>query len=260
MKFYLGTHMTEWLSRTEKSLFVSAIQLRRRPFKKVALCSWALDSGGFTELSNHGRWTVTPMAYAEEVRRWRDDFGSLEWAAIQDWMCEPFIIEKTGRSVHAHQMATIESWNDLNRLAPEIPWVPVLQGWEYDDYLSHVDLYKRLGGLDVRQLPLVGLGSVCRRQGTRMVEELTRELSAGGIRIHGFGFKIDGLKRCSSFLASADSLAWSFAARKHNGPMLATCEHRKCANCLPWALKWRKKVLTAIQQGDSYKPPLNLFA
>jgi O-acetyl-ADP-ribose deacetylase (regulator of RNase III) len=31
---------------------------------------WALDSGGFTELSLHGRWKATPAAYVAAVRRY----------------------------------------------------------------------------------------------------------------------------------------------------------------------------------------------
>lgn len=258
MKFWLGTHLTEWLGRTEAPLFLSAIALRRRPFRKRSLGLWALDSGGFTELSTHGLWTVGPRQYADEVRRWRDDFGGLKWAAIQDWMCEPWIIEKTRFSILDHQNFTVQSWLDLNDMAPEIPWVPVLQGWHHDDYLNHAYLYQRYGGIDLATLPLVGIGSVCRRQHTGMAEDLIRELHGMGIKVHGFGFKLDGLRRTARYLESADSLAWSFAARKADGPMMPECTHAKCANCLPWALKWREKVLRAIGSGERRPKQLTL--
>ena len=36
---------------------------------------WALDSGGFTELSRYGTWATgpTPAAYAARIRRYRDE-------------------------------------------------------------------------------------------------------------------------------------------------------------------------------------------
>jgi hypothetical protein len=56
----------------------------------------ALDSGGFTELRLHGGWRTTAAEYVTVVRRYRDQIGCLEWAAPQDWMCEPFMLAKTG--------------------------------------------------------------------------------------------------------------------------------------------------------------------
>ena len=250
MRFFLGTHMTEWLKRSDVPLFISAIRLRNRPVRKPAVCDWALDSGGFSELSTHSRWTVGPQQYVDDVRRWRDTIGSLQWAAIQDWMCEDEIIAKTGFSVLDHQLFTVQSWLDLNSLAPEIPWVPVLQGWEHEDYLQHYWLYQKYAGLDLKSLPLVGVGSVCRREDTAMAEDLIRELHGMGVKVHGFGFKIDGVARCAKYLTSSDSLAWSDRARRANQPMFSECTHRKCANCYRWAMTWRDKVIRSIERGE----------
>jgi hypothetical protein len=60
---------------------------------------------------------------------------------------------------------------------------------------------------DPDALTLVGLGSVCRQQGTVMVAGLVQTLAPTGLRIHGFGGKPKGLERVAPFLASADSLA-----------------------------------------------------
>jgi hypothetical protein len=30
---------------------------------------WMMDSGGFTELSTHGRWRTTPTEYADQINR-----------------------------------------------------------------------------------------------------------------------------------------------------------------------------------------------
>lgn len=84
---YLGTHKACWLARTTVPLFLSRRTLA--PMKKLprATCPWALDSGGFTELSMRGSWDALPAAeYVALVRRFRDEIGSLAWAAPQDWM------------------------------------------------------------------------------------------------------------------------------------------------------------------------------
>ena len=98
MRFFLGTHRPNWLAHTTAPLFVSDHTLRAYKTLPIAKAAWALDSGGFTELSQHGTWATgpTPRVYADRVRRYRDEIGGLAWAAPQDWMCEPFITERTG--------------------------------------------------------------------------------------------------------------------------------------------------------------------
>lgn len=87
LAFYLGAHQPHWLWRARFPLFVSHRQLARRPRTlRPATCRWALDSGGFTELSLHGRWITPAAAYAEAVTRYAGQVGGLDFAAIQDWM------------------------------------------------------------------------------------------------------------------------------------------------------------------------------
>jgi hypothetical protein len=242
--FFLGTHHPHWLASAGVPLFVSRRRLARRKTLPVAVGPWALDSGAFTELSLHGRWTIGPAEYASEVCRYREDIGQFRWAAIQDYMCEPFILAQTGGTVPGHQGRTIQSYLDLTALAPEVPWAPVLQGWRLEDYLDHADAY-RAAGIDLHAVPVVGVGSICRRQATREVVEILAALSRLGLELHAFGLKTAGLRRCSAFLTSADSMAWSFEARRRRRP-LDGCTHRSCANCLRYALLWRKHVLTKI--------------
>lgn len=241
--FWLGTHKPVWLGRTDVPLFVSRVTLSLYKKMPRALGRWALDSGGFSEISKHGRWTVSPEQYVGEVRRYRDEVGNLEWAAIQDWMCEPFIVEKTGLSVVEHQRLTIQSYDTLSALAPEIPWTPVVQGFERDEYLRHVEMYSSRG-YDLSKLPIVGIGSVCRRQGTKGAEDIVRELARGGLKVHGFGFKTLGLRKVHDALESADSMAWSFNARKNPG--IPGHTHKSCANCMEYALQWREKMLAKL--------------
>ena len=242
-RFYLGTHHPHWLSQTDVPLFISRRTLAGRKSLPRALGPWALDSAGFTELSLHGRWTISPKAYVAEVRRFSQEIGGLQWAAIQDWMCEPSIRLKTGLSVAEHQRRTTDSWLQLKSLAPELPWVPVLQGWTMGEYLDHAELYDKADPSWRRGL--VGAGSVCRRQSTIRAGALLEILAKDGLELHAFGFKRTGLTSSAQHLSSADSLAWSLHARK--SPPLPECKgHKSCANCLRFALQWRAETLEAL--------------
>jgi hypothetical protein len=235
MDFYLGTHHPHWLRQLSVPLMVS--RRRLSPYKSlpVANAGWMLDSGGFSELSMFGEWTVSERQYASEVTRYADQIGRLEYAATQDWMCEPFILKKTGLSVSIHHQRTITSYLALTMLAPDLPWFPILQGWSIDDYLRHIEAYQTAGVI-LADLPRVGLGSVCRRQATREVAGIVKRLFAEGLKLHGFGVKKQGLSASRSYLRSADSMAWSFRARRE--PPLEGCTHKNCANCAAYAMKW----------------------
>jgi hypothetical protein len=241
LRFLLGTHETSWLARAGVDLFVSHRRLAPRRSLPRAVAPWALDSGGFTELNLYGRWATTTVEYLDAVARYEAEIGLLAWAAPQDWMCEPFVIERTGLSVREHQERTVANYLELRGRGP---FVPVLQGWTRADYLTCVALYAD-AGVDLTAEPLVGFGTVCRRQGTAEIAELVRELARGGIALHGFGMKLAAFTTdVPLFLASADSLAWSYNARRN--PPLPGCPHRSCANCLRWALAWRERALAAI--------------
>ncbi len=242
--FYLGAHQPAWLAWVDVPLMVSHRTLRGRRRLPRAQRRWALDSGGFTELSLFGRWQTSPAAYAVAVARYTDQIGNLAWASPQDWMCEPAMLARTGGSVADHQAATVDNYATLRQLAPHLPFLPVVQGWRIGDYLACVDRYAA-AGIDLAAVPLVGLGSVCRRQATGELGAIAAELAAAGLRLHGFGVKQHGLARYADHLESADSLAWSYAARRR--PALPGCtRHRNCANCPRYALAWRQQVLASL--------------
>ena len=239
--FYLGAHQPHWLWQSEYPLFVSHRQLARKRSYRPAACPWALDSGGFTELSIHGRWVTSAAAYVEAVDRYAARIGRMDFAAPQDWMCEPVMIARTGLSVHEHQERTVANYLELRALAPHLPFVPVVQGWRLADYLRCLALYEA-AGVDLAALPRVGLGSVCRRQSTTEIAMIVSTLAGRGLRLHGFGVKTGGLHLYGHRLASADSMAWSYAARRE--PRMAGCTgHKNCANCLRYATSWRAAML-----------------
>lgn len=253
MRFYLGTHRPNWLADArfiDVPLFVSRRTLA--PMRRLprAVGAWALDSGGFTELSLHGRWTITAREYAADVRRFRDEIGGLQFAAPMDWMNEPVMIARTGLSVAEHQRRTVDNFVELRAIAPDLPIIPVLQGWTMGDYWACQEMYAA-AGVDLAAEPLVGVGTVCRRQGTIRANMIMRDLAESGLRLHGFGFKTQGLLGVADALASADSLAWSLNARR-NEPMEGHAHlHKKCANCADYALEWRVRLLDQLAREDA---------
>lgn len=272
MKFYLGTHQPSHMTRTSVPLFVS----RRRLFKTKRLPRaagpWALDSGGFTELQMYGAWCVPARRYAAEVRRYSREIGGLEWVSPQDWMCEPPVLQggwwRNGRrvrrgtknaayfvgtnlSVEDHQRRTVRNYMDLMAIAPDVPWVPVLQGWTLTDYRRCADMYAD-AGVDLEAARLVGVGSICRRQHSAEASAILFALSAMGLRLHAYGLKLGGLKHSAGIIASADSMAWSYDARR-NDPLPGCTGHKNCANCLRYALTWHEKVRKMI---DTVEPDL----
>lgn len=257
--FYLGTHKTYWLWSgqipEDVPLFVSHRQLRIRQSYGRAIMPWALDSGGFTELQKYGKWTESPAEYVRAVAQYQDRIGGLVWATPQDWMCEEVVrhggtvqgqrFVGTGLSVDEHIARTVDNFVELCSIwdprRPN-PFRPVLQGTGLADYLRCWDRYEA-AGVDLGAYDLVGVGSVCRRQATDEIGAILAGLRDRDRRlpIHGFGVKTQGLKQYAELLSTADSLAWSYNARRN--PPLPECSHSSCANCHRWALRWRSRAL-----------------
>ena len=173
-----------------------------------------LDSGAFSVIDRCGCWPTTPEQYVAFVRRAISAVGPMVAVATQDWMCEPHMIARTGLSVAEHQRRTVESFLRLRELAPEVPWMPTLQGYTVDDYLRCIEMFIA-AGVDLAAEALVGLGSVCRRSSTpELVAVICAALRAvPGINLHGFGVKGEGTLLSCLDLRSVDSDAWSIRGR-----------------------------------------------
>lgn len=265
LHFYLGTHQPHWLELTDVPLFVSHRRLAGRKTLPRARGDVAVDSGGFSELTMFREWRTTPQEYVTAVRRYDEEIGHIGWAAPMDWMCEPHMLAKTGLTVAEHQRRTVENFVQLRDLwadgddCPDVArepefcvFMPVLQGWTGDDYLRCAEMYER-AGVTLSHHPVVGLGSVCRRQATgeigAIVRRVKRELD---VDLHGFGVKTAGLAAYAADLSTADSMAWSFDARRLQKPLpeCAGLGHKNCANCLTFALAWRERVLAAADRPE----------
>lgn len=269
MRFFLGTHQPHWLGDEAFAgvdLFISRRRLVRYAALPPAATSFALDSGGFTELQLFGRWTVSTDAFVEEIRRYIRFYGrKLRWVAPQDWMCEPLVLKGglaargvvfagTGLTVDEHQKRTVANFLDLRKQLGERV-IPVLQGWSLLDYWRCQERYAD-AGVRLEDERVVGVGTVCRRQNTAEATAIMTTLASSGLRLHGFGFKKAGLKNCHSLLTSADSTAWSDTARQN--PVLLsghgvpgpkrTKGHINCANCSVYALQWRRELLQELEE------------
>lgn len=171
----------------------------------------------------YGRYETTVEQHADTLHRLHTDgVCDIAGAVSQDYMCEPFMLERTGLTILEHQRLTVERYDALRtaleqRFAGDIPFpvLPVLQGFAVEDYLRHMDMY----GDRLRVGMWVGVGSVCKRQGNvRVIEGLLSAIKRQrpDLRLHGFGVKSTALMSpiVRTLLHSADSMAWSFAARK----------------------------------------------
>ena len=67
---------------------------------------------------------------------------------------EPFITARTGLSVADHQRRTVDNLLQLRALDPDLPIIPVLQGWTVANYLHCADLYER-SGINLAAEPLL---------------------------------------------------------------------------------------------------------
>lgn len=223
MIFYVGLHQPSDAQHFERCM-VSVNRIRDR-VSDFQVGEWMLDSAAFTELRDYGCYRHAPDVYAAQIRRWAG-CGRLVAASSQDYMCEDIIINGgfanghhfvgTHLSVPDHQRLTIERYDALLAEQTGVYILPVLQGFEPAEYVSHIQQYGERLALG----QWVGVGSVCKRNGD--VDAIEAVLVAindvrPDLRLHGFGVKLTALESSTvrACLHSADSMAWSMNARKN---------------------------------------------
>lgn len=212
MIFYVGLHHPADSRHFERCM-VSINAIRERK-SDLPVNEWILDSGAFTEVSRHGHFRSSVAEYAEQVKRW-SRCGTLKAAVSQDFMCEPWILEKWGLTVEGNQQATIDRYDELSALVGKAAYVmPILQGYWADEYLRHIRLY----GDRLWARRWVGVGSVCKRNANMKAIEIvlgTIHRERPDLLLHGFGVKTTALKSSvvQECLYSADSMAWSSGSR-----------------------------------------------
>lgn len=213
MKFYVGLHQLSDAKHFERA-FISVNRLIKRKSDFIVK-DWIMDSGAFSQIYNKGGH-MPVEEYAKHINRWKT-CGNLVCAVSQDYMCESFILKKTGMTVKQHQELTIERYKQLIELT-DVPILPVLQGYEPHEYVEHVKMYGSL----LKENMHVGVGSVCKRNAKPLsAYEVLKAIKEdrADLKLHGFGLKITALEHegIYNYLYSSDSMAWSFNARYNGG-------------------------------------------
>lgn len=193
---------------------------RKKPLGDVEVL---VDSGAFKELELYGEYQAGVEVYATELRRlYTQGVVRIIAAVAQDYMCEPFMLERTGLTIADHQRLTIERYDALVEALARLfggtcpfPVLPVLQGYAPADYVRHLEAY----GSRLTHGMWVGIGSVCKRNSNPdRIAEVLEPIAAlrPDLRLHGFGVKRTALWNAAVRLlfATTDSMAWSTAARR----------------------------------------------
>ncbi|MCF6112331.1 hypothetical protein [Mesorhizobium muleiense] len=204
VRFYVGLHQPSDAQHFETvCISIRRLANRRKPIVGPAVL---VDSGAFTEINLHGGYRASVEEYAVELHRLHS-MGIVRIAAgvAQDYMCEPFMLAKTGLTVDDHQRLTIERYDalvaELDRLFDgecPFPVMPVLQGYAPPDYVRHVRMY----GDRLKPGMWVGVGSVCKRNASpeRIVEVLEAiKAIRPDLCLHGFGRNANSWQEAMAF-------------------------------------------------------------
>jgi hypothetical protein len=102
----------------------------------------------------------------------------------------------------------------------------------------------RAAGIRLEKEPRVGVGSVASRQSDTMLSPLFGNLQQKGLKLHAFGLSSVGLQQVHPYIDSADSMVWSYIARRRKLKH-PTCksDHSICNNCLTFARSWRGQIV-----------------
>lgn len=212
MRFFVGLHQPSDAHRVDAA-FISVNRLRKRK-SGFKVGDWIMDSGAFTVLNTHGYYPDSPEVYASEIRRWKNN-GNLLAAVSQDYMCEAFMLAKTGMTIDQHQRMTVERYDAIVSAGTGgVYLMPVLQGYDPADYVRHIEMY----GDRLSIGAWVGVGSVCKRNNNpESIAEVLHAIKSvrPDLLLHGFGVKTTALAdvEVRDALHTADSMAWSYAAR-----------------------------------------------
>ncbi len=173
----------------------------------------ALDSGGYVAMRRYGGFRYSVADYIGLTGAWG-------WAHCfaMDLCCEPElggeVLERIGgtATLLLKQRLQVDIWRNQGAEWLRYP-VPVLQGWEPDDYRRSIELTDSvLGG---SWPSMVGLGSVCRRTGYGPVAKVLQAVDDAlpkGVGLHLFGLKGTTLGRLVDHprVVSADSQSWDY--------------------------------------------------
>jgi hypothetical protein len=164
-----------------------------------------LDSGGFSLARENSEYPFSRTDYARVADRCQADL-----VATRDLPCEPQV-DRTAHATNRDRIAwSVTEATTQFRERPDLPWVPVIQGYVVGEYLECVDL------LESAKLvrPFMAIGSLCARRRVdrawSVIQAVRRRLP--DVRLHGFGIDLRFVRdrRIRAALWSADTAAWKF--------------------------------------------------
>ena len=176
----------------------------------------ALDSAGFTAAAHYGDYRFSVDDYLELV-------ATRDWAfwSAMDYCVEPQVAPDAAMRRLRVEATIARYWECVDKAAKRglKPPLPVLQGLMFDEYARCAQ--EMAIGPDV---PLVGIGSVCRRHlygpdGVLAIVAALDEILPRETRLHLFGLKGAGslgvlVRQFPHRIASTDSMAWDMAVRR----------------------------------------------
>lgn len=233
--YFLGCNHPHLIHKLNRPVLMSvtAFAKKRRPGQGFRKYTWReslfetgdksllfFDAASFTCVSRqYGLLGHIPRKfYASIVNR----FEGCDWfagACCQDYMCEDFVLKTTGLTVEEHQRLTIHRYDLLRQdIKPSIYLMPVLQGYQPEEYLRHLDAW----GDRLKPGMWVGIGSVCKRnedkEGQKQIAKIIDLVLSErhDLLLHLFGVKEKALRvpEIRLRVRTADSGAFGLSSNK----------------------------------------------
>jgi hypothetical protein len=173
----------------------------------------AANCGGFVATRIWGEYRSTPEQYVDWLSRWMP-----RWAATMDSCCEPELTAAQRGVIRERQTRTTENaslfWQEY-RSVPWV-WVPILQGWEPEDYQDHArelrplvhEMHTHYGADSPWR---VGVGTLCQRASVKMIDRVVHAIreELPMVPLHLWGVKLAALKSIDlTNIVSSDSATW----------------------------------------------------
>jgi len=171
-----------------------------------------LDSGGFSLLNKYGDYPFSTKEYVDWVHRMDEiNDGKVKYVAIRDYPCEPDISRNISMLSNIERIKkTVD--NTVECMSYDIPgkWMPVLQGYVKQEYLTCLQLLK---DENINLGNCIALGSMCRRTNIRDIKDIFCSIKRGySGKIHLFGLTMNALKDSwlKDNIDSCDTIGYTF--------------------------------------------------
>lgn len=183
---------------------------------------------------NHGSYTLLPRgrkALNASKAKGDDEGCEPEIASDRSTVRERIALTSTSLG---ETLDCLDDWRLEGDSTTPGP-LPILQGWQPDDYERSLELMVDVLASRGRAVPdLIGIGSVCRRpvggpSGVISVLSCLDRVLPPHVRLHLFGVKGAALRSMGALagrVRSVDSMAWDFGARMARAGGTSSVEHR----------------------------------